>query len=411
MIHSITFRRWKSFFDTTLYLDQIMVLIGMNASGKSNVLDALSLLKALADGEELQKALGNLRGGAEWCVLHGHDSFELEVEINQNETDNIQEKYIYTIRIAVKNGIYIEYEALEFYERADKGLWLFRTEIDNDDFNIRLNLLNENDANDTYDQIGVINTGESILSQVFKWSSNKLVNKSIKYVTQIFRNIFVFDPIPSTMRFYTAISSVLTKDGANISGVIASFDEKFRKGIEKQISDYITRLPEHDVGKVWVEKVGKFTSDAMLYCEETWPNGQTVIVDTRGMSDGTLRFLAILTALLTRPEGSNLIIDEVDNGLHPSRAKLLLEMLREIAVKRQIDVLVTTHNPALLDAMTPDYIGFITVAHRNPQGYSELTLLDQLDALPKLLASGGVGYLATTGKLDQAIEDEQEQGE
>ncbi|GAA5528583.1 ATP-binding protein [Herpetosiphon gulosus] len=409
MIHSITFRRWKSFFDTTLYLDQIMVLIGMNASGKSNVLDALSLLKALADGEELQEALGNLRGGAEWCVLQGYDSFELEVEIHQNEIDKSQEKYIYTIRINVKNNIYIEYESLELYEEKDKGLFLYRTEINNDDSNIfRLDILSENNS---YDKIGVITSGESILSQVFKINDNKLVNSTIKYIIQIFRNIFVFDPIPNRMRSFSKISSLLIKDGSNISGVIASFDEEFRKGLQKQISDYITRLPEHDVGKVWVEKVGKFNSDAMLYCEETWPNGQKFIVDTRGMSDGTLRFLAIVTALLTRPEGSNLIIEEVDNGLHPSRAKLLLEMLREIAVKRQIDILVTTHNPALLDAMTPDYIGFITVAHRNPQGYSELTLLDEVDALPKLLASGGVGYLATTGKLDHAIENEQEQGE
>ncbi|MCA1995082.1 MAG: ATP-binding protein, partial [Coleofasciculus sp. S288] len=45
--------------------------------------------------------------------------------------------------------------------------------------------------------------------------------------------------------------------------------------------------------------------------------------------------------------------EEVDNGLHPSRAGLLLKMLREIGEKRKIDILVTTYNPALLDALDP----------------------------------------------------------
>lgn len=48
------------------------------------------------------------------------------------------------------------------------------------------------------------------------------------------------------------------------------------------------------------------------------------------MSDGTLRFIAILTALLTLPQWTQLVIDEIDNGLHPSRSDLLLRMLREI---------------------------------------------------------------------------------
>ncbi|MCF7994391.1 MAG: ATP-binding protein [Chromatiaceae bacterium] len=43
------------------------------------------------------------------------------------------------------------------------------------------------------------------------------------------------------------------------------------------------------------------------------------------MSDGTLRYdVAIVTALLTREPGSLLVIEEVDNGLHPSRAHLLV---------------------------------------------------------------------------------------
>lgn len=50
MIKSITFTNWKRFRDATLYIDPLTVLIGANASGKSNALDALFFLQGTASG-------------------------------------------------------------------------------------------------------------------------------------------------------------------------------------------------------------------------------------------------------------------------------------------------------------------------------------------------------------------------
>jgi predicted ATPase len=126
------------------------------------------------------------------------------------------------------------------------------------------------------------------------------------------------------------------------------------------------------------------------------------------MSDGTLRFLAILTALLTRPPSSLLVIEEVDNGLHPSRARLLLDMLKSVGTQRGVDVLVTTHNPALLDAMGNEMVPFITVANRDPStGHSVLTLLESLEQLPKLLAQGPIGRLSSQGLIEESISNAQ----
>ncbi|MGK7920632.1 MAG: hypothetical protein AB4080_11570 [Trichodesmium sp.] len=64
-------------------------------------------------------------------------------------------------------------------------------------------------------------------------------------------------------------------------------------------------------------------------------------------------------------------------------------MLRKIGKKREIDVLVTTHNPALLDELTPDFIPFAMVAYRDKQtGESQLISLEDIADLPKLMASG-----------------------
>jgi predicted ATPase len=132
--------------------------------------------------------------------------------------------------------------------------------------------------------------------------------------------------------------------------------------------------------------------------------GQPPTVDARAMSDGTLRFLAILTALLTRPKGSLLAIEVVDNGLHPSRAQLLLDMLKAVGPERGVDVLVATHNPALLDAMGTAMVPYITVANRDAStGYSVLTLLEDVGQLPKLLAQGPIGRLSSQGLIEQSL--------
>ena len=68
--------------------------------------------------------------------------------------------------------------------------------------------------------------------------------------------------------------------------------------------------------------MGRLGRDAILYCEEIWNlNQEPIIVDASGMSDGTLRFLAILTAMLTQPKNSLIVIEEVDNGLQGIKTK------------------------------------------------------------------------------------------
>lgn len=112
-----------------------------------------------------------------------------------------------------------------------------------------------------------------------------------------------------------------------------------------------------------------------------------------------------LTVLIgTNAKGSQLIIEEIDNGLHPSRAELLVRMLREIANKRNIDILFTTHNPALLDALGPEIVPFVVVVHRDSEtGESKLTVVEDIDNFPKLFASASLGKLTVSGAIERSL--------
>ncbi len=143
--------------------------------------------------------------------------------------------------------------------------------------------------------------------------------------------------------------------------------------------------------------IGLTKSDAMLYCYEDWNPENPV--DARGMSDGTLRFIAIVVALLTAEPHSLLLIEEVDNGLHPSRAKELVDMLKQLSSERQVDVLCTTHNPVLLDELGNRMIPFVSYVTRDEKGNSRVNLLEDKQNLAKLMASGSIGSMMIKDKI------------
>ncbi|MDE7526295.1 AAA family ATPase [Aeromonas salmonicida] len=252
-----------------------------------------------------------------------------------------------------------------------------------------------------------LNRSYTILNQSETILVRKEIQDAVKSVLSQLQKIFVFDPIPSHMRDYKSFSDTLQSDGSNLAGVLAALEDTEKENIESKLTEYLRRLPEKDISKVWAEPVGKFKTDAMIYCTESWAHEDVQIVDARGMSDGTLRYLAIVAAMLTRTPGSLLVIEEIDNGLHPSRAKILIDMLRSLGSERQIDVLVTTHNPALLDAAGNKMVQFITVAHRDPHsGCSLLTPLEDIKLLDQLMARGTIGRLSAEGAIEKALVSE-----
>jgi predicted ATPase len=414
MITELRLENWKSFETDSLFVDSLSVLIGANASGKSNALDGFALLNRTTSGTMLTAALqgdsllGALRGGVEWaalspgnrfaiglvCRVSGFHDYEyrLECRVVYNRCEVFSEQLTRLLFRSVKNGI---------RQGRPSKIHLFWTDLTEEDApTVKTYLYNEKGG--TTRQLGRANT---ILFQLLGQSLRREIEEGVAEVISALRGIFILDPIPSHMRHYSPLSDRLESDASNIAGVLAGLLPEQQKEIEQVITKFASRLPERDILRFYAEKVGKFASDAMLYCEEHWlDRSEPHTVDARGMSDGTLRFLAILTALMTRPRGSLLVIEEVDNGLHPSRAGLLLEMLREIGGQQGVDVLVTTHNPALLDAMGTEMVPYITVAHRDPMtGHSVLTLLEDIERLPKLLAQGPIGRLSSQGLIEESL--------
>lgn len=414
MLKKLILENWKSFRYAELPLDPLTVLIGTNASGKSNVVEALEFLQRIANGENIETALAgdktlpSIRGGVELAARKGENEFTLKILVSgeDDETD-----YLYSIILTTKPSINNLNEIITIINEENNKYYPIQFGLNTEKLYLISSLLNRSSLDKIrLDFIGLnsfgreLNKKESYQNKIVREQSLNIINK---YILPTIQNIHILNPMPSKMRDYSRLSENLESDGSNIAGVLAALPDEKKTEVENTLSEYIKYLPEGDIKKVWAEPVGRLKTDAMLYCQEEWKPGEITEIDARSMSDGTLRFLAILTALLTRPEGSQIVIEEIDNGLHPSRAALLVKILKEIGSKRNIDILLTTHNPALLDAFGPEIVPFVVVAHRDSEtGESKLTLLEDIENLPLLLASGTLGRLATTGAIEKSLSNQ-----
>jgi hypothetical protein len=68
-------------------------------------------------------------------------------------------------------------------------------------------------------------------------------------------------------------------------------------------------------------------------------------------------------------------------------------------------VLLTTHNPAMLDSLPIAAIPAVTVCDRDEDGSSRPTLLEDIVRYPPLVASGPLGQSATRGVLERFVKE------
>ena len=122
-------------------------------------------------------------------------------------------------------------------------------------------------------------------------------------------------------------------------------------------------------------------------------NYGTPIPATR-LSDGTIRFLALLATLLTPDPPRVVCIEEPELGLHPDAVAMLADLLVEASDRMQL--VVTTHSDALVSALTnqPDAI----VACERPGAGTELRRLDP-EKLASWLEDYRLGDLWRMGEL------------
>lgn len=262
-----------------------------------------------------------------------------------------------------------------------------------------------NDGKKNGDQRILCLSSASVLSQLkTKFPQNtQRERECLKYMNLVLDNlkgIFVLNPVPVEMRDYVRVTDTeLRENCENISSVLYHLcaDE----GKKEELLKIINHLPENEV--VGIEFIRTQLDDVIFALREKYRNSSE-LVDAKRLSDGTLRCVAIVAAMLSMPADSVLIIEEIDNGIHPGRVQVLLESLSEMGKERKVDLILTTHNPVLVNKFDKDKLMGVSVVYRDREnGSSKFIPLVDIRDLPSLFAQGSLGDAMADDSLIQMI--------
>lgn len=419
MLNSILIENFKSYKSARLPLAPLTLMIGANASGKTNAIEAFRFLSWVVGGEKLSTIKNRIndserifRGDVRDLVYKGAESFTLGAEVAGCD---------FTIEITNEDGeLSVKQEALLNKNQASKRIYF----LENEDEKTNLKevkqviaVISQGDrAKKTWTQAGFyLSSEQAVLPFIISVALNKenqkdgailsylqLVEiKKLQETQRLLSNVLFFDLTPSAMRGDSYPETQLRNTGTNLAGVLYTLWQQPDQ--QAHILAFIQSLPEQDI------KALKFYTDhrgrVELALIETFGN-QDQEQHIELLSDGTLRVLAIAAALLSAPEGSTIVIEEVDNGVHPSRAKQLLTTMREHAKRRGLRLLLSTHNPALMDALPDEALGDVVFCYRDPKdGDSRLVRLSDLDDYMGLVMQGSLGQLVTRGVVDRFVKN------
>ncbi len=411
MITHFTLDHFKSYQKASLPLAPLTLLIGANASGKSNALEGLRLLSWMARGQRLSDILSrlsdtelNLRGLVTDLGYDGSPTFSLGCSLDD---DKITPWQHLTVTLSHdEQGICVVDEKIT-HPGATFPLYQV-AEPANNCYSHDLRVAYNNFARGGRKPQVVCQNQQAVFTQLttparFERGHSK-AQQIIPQVTQIFRQtleqILFLDPRPNLMRGYSfMINKTLQGDGSNLSSVL--YDLCAEQKQKEAVLDFVRALPEQDIRDI--DFVSTPRSEVMVRLIESFANREKER-DAPVLSDGTLRVLAVAAAVLSAQAGSVVVIEEIDNGVHPSRARMLLENLLKAAQNRRLQVLLTTHNPALLDALPLEAIPNVVACYRDPQGGdSRLMRLSEMSQYPELIAQGPIGALMTKGILDRYL--------
>jgi predicted ATPase len=238
--------------------------------------------------------------------------------------------------------------------------------------------------------------------------AEEAVVRGAEAVTAALRGIFHLDPVPQLMRDYVPErDDELRRTGENLSAAVGRLRNDDEMAFN-QLKTLIAEIADHRVRDL--DLTGSPLGDVMLGVTEV-----DSFTPAREMSDGLLRFMAIAVALLApnndldiaralSESGMNssvtLVIEELENGLHPSQAERALHLIRDASRDLVKRVVFTTHSPALLNAMTGELNGSVLVCYRDEKtGASHLSRITELPGYAEALASGPMGDAITRDRL------------
>lgn len=389
MITYLKINGFKSFHNFEMEFTPFTVIAGANASGKSNLFDALTLLSRLAETDNLKRAFHEQRGEFfELFTQYGDDNYASEMEfvvemlVNKNIKDawGNDSKLKYTRlryelsikRITNSSGIQdlvvskenllklnhqedvwvsniIPKKSLEFWRpkvgTGKRGIPYIETVNEN---NLDIIQVPQDGTTGNKRRFPLSNATRTVLS-----SFDTIDFPHVLAAKEEMRSWKFLQLNPEDLRQATSKNNgedTISVSGKNLAAAlfrIKQSDKYSLKDISRKLNNFLPNFIEVDViddneNKQYLIKLKDVDKKEF---------------SSRVLSEGTLRILALCILEFDEKHTGLLCFEEPENGIHPFRIKAMTELLKDLSVDfNEIDiplrqVIVNTHSPVLVGNM------------------------------------------------------------
>ncbi|MCP4699500.1 MAG: AAA family ATPase [Gammaproteobacteria bacterium] len=331
IIKELHVENFFSLHDVSISLRPLTVLVGPNASGKSNILRALALFKKL-----MFKKLPDKNQLSEWFWAGNKNTDDCLKFTIKSEHDSLSIEY--SIQLQTKEPC-LSSESFKVNDIHVISLKNGSGKISDEDGNNKITYSSDKLALESAGAYGNKPVTREFSDFVKDWEFYNFMPELIR------ARVFIEEKSPSK----------LDDDGSALRGLLYNWYEQ-RKDSFQSVNNSL-------------EKSLNFSLDVLTEEQEIGlEEGYDKLIPLTKASDGTLRFLAYYTLINQEDLPLLVAIEEPERNLHPAALKEVASLLEELSKKTQ--VIITTHSSQLLDSFDNRSLGTdlgVILLH-NPKG-------------------------------------------
>ena len=404
MITSLRLVNFKNFADETLRVGPFTIIVGANASGKSNVRDAFRFLHGIGRGYTLAEIMGGkygaggqlewagIRGAMNEVIRFGEDEFSLTVGI-----DDLSYR-IETSEDDARSGIFrVTDERLTANVKTVFGSHPIEGTIRAQGYDTHV-VTGDPKPGAKRKAAASVRGDQPALTQL---QEHRRVVKTAKdcasEMIDVLAGVRFLDLAPARMREPTFPGATTLGDsGENLATTLEAICGDC--SLHETLSRWLRELTPMDVAGLAFQR----DPSGRVSLNVREGNGETV--SAYSASDGTLRLLAMLAALINPSPAGLYFFEEIDNGIHPSRLHLLIDLIEKQTARNGTQVITTTHSPAVLDLINDTTFRNTSVVYRDEDSADAVIRpVAELPNATKLRKSQGLGRLHAGGWMETAL--------
>ncbi|MBI2948033.1 MAG: AAA family ATPase [Verrucomicrobia bacterium] len=413
MIECILIENSKSLRHVDLTLGRLNLFIGTNASGKSNFFDALRVIQGIGYGFTIGEVLDGKPKSATsevWDAIRGGSANALFRDGNDNSS--VGEAVRLTLRLAPKQRLGDTQEFMVALSALDGCVREERLTCGKDIYNSNPGsppLITNRPSSPVwevrYDQGKrgkqphlSFEKSRAVLQQLPKRPEcSKLHLPTLEGVMEQLSNMQRIDPSPLILRGYSQAHSIqrMGERGENFAALVNSICAD--SSSKSAFLSWLKELTPTELDEVGTRPGA--VGEPMFVLKERDREFPAPV-----LSDGTLRFAAITAAFFQPDLPDILTIEEIENAVHASRLRLLVELLRSQARQGKVQIMATTHSPIVLSWLEPEEYATTFYCKRDVQtGESKICPLIEIPSFAEIVKKQPISELFAEGWMEAAL--------